>query len=1451
MKKLTIRIIYTFLFINILAASHDLYGQGGDTGPAASGAPITLPFSANGTTVGKTNNYNGISVAGSAGFTSGPDWLYYFCATSNTLVTYNITFTPDAVNGIWPSISIWQGGVPGVGTLMAQNAVVGDVETNMTDQFIVQTGQCYYVMVDNWPTPNGFAYNLSLTLPPAEPTLTVQPSCTNIGFDNGNFTGWTGGYSYSVTTNLPGEQTPLFIPDTYATNTVQHAITSGAATDPIAGFPQVCPGMGSNSARIGSIDNIAPANLYPGRGGSMLEQKFAVTSSNALYTYYYAAVIENALAPIIIQTATGDSLDAVGNPVYLQNAAGTGDSLGPHQATQQPYFKVELFDNNNNPLSCGNYLVVGGPGVPGFTLVPGSSIYYRDWTPAFIDLTPFIGTNVKIRFSVADCSLGGHFCYAYIDGICEPIVTNAPVSVCPGGSTTLTSSLTGTAYSWSDAANPGVVLGTAQSLSVTPTVTNTTYNCVVTAASGCSTTITFVVNIYTAPTVTSTSQTICTGTSTTLAGTGTPSGGSYSWTPSGGSLATTSALSPTSTTTYTVTYTDPNGCVATGTGTVTVNPLPPAPTTAPVTYCLNDVSVPVTATATAGCTLNWYTVSTGGTALGAAPTPSTATATTITYYVSQTNTTTNCEGPRNSLVVTINSLPTVLVNSPTICPNATAVLTATGASTYVWDGNPALTTNPYTVTPAVTTTYTVEGTAANGCKNSATATVTVSNVLAVTVNSPTICNGATAVLTAAGATTYEWDANPALTANPYSVTPTVTTTYTVVGTTNGCMGTATATVTVNPVPTTTAGSNSPICAGATLNLTATPSGVAGSTYSWTGPNSFSSLSQNPTITAATTAASGVYTVTVTAAGCTSTNTVTVTVNPIPTTVAASNSPICNGANLNLTATNSAVVGSTYSWIGPNAYASAIQNPTIVAATTSASGTYTVTVTANSCSSTSTVNVTVNPIPTTTAGSNSPICTGATLNLTATASGVAGSSYSWTGPNSFTAATQNTSVTSATTAASGSYIVTVTAAGCSSTSTVVAVVNQTPSTVAASTPVCEGSDLSLTATSSGVAGSTYSWTGPNAFTSLIQNPTVSTAPLTASGVYTVTVTAAGCSSTSTVSATVFAPILPVMPAVQNPICEGSVAPTLPLASLDNPSIVGTWNPPTVDNMNTGTYIFTPNAGQCALPVTLVVTVNPLPVIVVTNPADICAPSTVDLTNPVVTAGSSGGTLSYWMDAACTIPLSDPSAVGVGGTYFIKSTSLGCTTVSPVTVTIHPLPIAAFTPMPSEVSNLHPYSVMQNNSTGAVGYWWDFGDDSQSSTLTNPDHYFPDTDSGTYLITLVAISQYGCPDTAYATVKVNEELLFYVPNTFTPDKDQFNEMFLPIFTSGFDPYDYTLYIYDRWGELIFESHDVSVGWHGTYGPDHIRCQDDTYTWKIVFKLKMSKQHKVVVGHVNLLR
>jgi gliding motility-associated-like protein len=135
--------------------------------------------------------------------------------------------------------------------------------------------------------------------------------------------------------------------------------------------------------------------------------------------------------------------------------------------------------------------------------------------------------------------------------------------------------------------------------------------------------------------------------------------------------------------------------------------------------------------------------------------------------------------------------------------------------------------------------------------------------------------------------------------------------------------------------------------------------------------------------------------------------------------------------------------------------------------------------------------------------------------------------------------------------------------------------------------------------------------------------------------------------------------------------------------------------------------------------------------------------------------------------------------------------------------------------------------------------------------NPIHQFPSEEAGGSTVWLVAYSPLGCPDSTYRVITINEELIFYIPNTVTPDNDDYNQNWHVVFSSGYDPFDFNLYVYNRWGELIWESHDASVGWDATYGLDGREVQDGTYTWKIDFKTTVNDERIQVVGHVNVLR
>ncbi|MFT6922801.1 MAG: gliding motility-associated-like protein [Crocinitomicaceae bacterium] len=168
---------------------------------------------------------------------------------------------------------------------------------------------------------------------------------------------------------------------------------------------------------------------------------------------------------------------------------------------------------------------------------------------------------------------------------------------------------------------------------------------------------------------------------------------------------------------------------------------------------------------------------------------------------------------------------------------------------------------------------------------------------------------------------------------------------------------------------------------------------------------------------------------------------------------------------------------------------------------------------------------------------------------------------------------------------------------------------------------------------------------------------------------------------------------------------------------------------------------------------------------------------------------------------------------------------------------------------ELTSLNSEVQFINTSSGAQYYIWDFGDQTLNSSDFSPIHQFELFEAETYDVTLIAINEFGCTDSIVKKVVVKEELIFYIPNTFTPDGNELNQTFTPVFTSGFDPFDYSLLIFNRWGELVFESHDAKLGWDGSYKGQY--SQDGSYIWKIEFKDFYSAKRYLETGHMNLLR
>jgi gliding motility-associated-like protein len=182
-------------------------------------------------------------------------------------------------------------------------------------------------------------------------------------------------------------------------------------------------------------------------------------------------------------------------------------------------------------------------------------------------------------------------------------------------------------------------------------------------------------------------------------------------------------------------------------------------------------------------------------------------------------------------------------------------------------------------------------------------------------------------------------------------------------------------------------------------------------------------------------------------------------------------------------------------------------------------------------------------------------------------------------------------------------------------------------------------------------------------------------------------------------------------------------------------------------------------------------------------------------------------------------------------------------------VYESPIAVAGADPNTVNAMNPGVTFINNSEFSSSYVWDFGDGTQGFGF-EPFHVFPGTPAD-YLVSLVASNEVGCTDTAYVTVHVEQEVIYYVPNTFTPNDDEKNQEFKPVLTQGFKPGTYLFRIYNRWGELIFESRDPNQGWQGDYGPYHTNCASGTYSWVMKFQVLQTQEDVEVVGHVNLIK
>jgi gliding motility-associated-like protein len=821
-----------------------------------------------------------------------------------------------------------------------------------------------------------------------------------------------------------------------------------------------------------------------------------------------------------------------------------------------------------------------------------------------------------------------------------------------------------------------------------------------------------------------------------------------------------------------------------------------------------------------------------------------------------------------------------LTADTTICDIAGTVLQAVPSSddgtTFLWAPDDGSISDPGSatpiVTPAATTTYTVQAVNAQGCTAQGSVTVTVGQLIGLQLGTTndTICQGQSVTLSAVGqggaGLIYTWT-GPGLD-DPASATPTATpaqtTTYTCTVQEPGsaCALTVGITIVVNTGYTADAGPDLTVCAAVGHQLHVAHN-VPGATYQWQPAVDLNSGSiQSPTIIGG---AGGTWTVTVTDPnGCAVSDTVTLTEAfagmPAPQTVAAcaDEPPVLQAP----------VAGAAYVW---NTGATGPQ------ITATESGVFTVTITdADGCEGHATFDVVLHALPVVDLGPDLALCGATDQVLDA---GNTGSSFLWsTNAQTPQITVQNT----------GTYSVTVTNThGCTATDAIHVAFHALPPDLLDDVTACITEPPTLNA---GAAGNTYLWNTDETTPSIVAGTT---------GTYTVTVTTPqGCSGTFSAEVTI-APDVQVQLGADTMFCQGGSM----VLDAGNAGPDHQWNTghttPTITVNATGTYSVTVSNAACSASDTIHVEVLPGPV---DNLADIttCITETV-----VLDAGNSGATY-LWGNGSSAQTMQATTS----GPYSVTVTlDNGCSATHAATVQLVPLPVVALGSdtvlCEGETLVLHagnPGSAY-NWNTGATGaaimvqqgglysVTVDNGHCERSDSIhvgfnpspvrmalhqvfacldEDPRHvrldagnpgsgYVWSTGAASQVILAGAYGWYYVDVTNIFDCAARDSVLvseycpsaIYVPNTFTPNGDGLNDVFIPV---GKNIASMQLLIFDRWGGVIFESNDPRMGWDGTFRGEPVK--EDIYMWKLRYKFMESPagglgMEQERLGHIQVMR
>lgn len=760
------------------------------------------------------------------------------------------------------------------------------------------------------------------------------------------------------------------------------------------------------------------------------------------------------------------------------------------------------------------------------------------------------------------------------------------------------------------------------------------------------------------------------------------------------------------------------------------------------------------------------------------------------------------------LVVSISPSDTSICNGDIINLNANSNIPGT---TYLWSNDS--TSSAIIISPTTTTTYTVTGTSPASETASASVTITVlpKPNLSYSATATVFCDvGDADTITVSSdipGTNYIW--NTGDNTNQIIISVDTSSLFQVTGTApNGCFSTLSIFILIVDSPTIST-TNDTICNGESGTISVTGNAMG---YQWNNGSNQFSLSLNPTTTT-------IYTVTGTSSlGCTTSATATIVVNPLPTiTIIADHPSVCMGLSTNITANGA----NTYLW--SNGQTTQTINPIINQQTTfSVTGT-----SIDGCTNSNSITINIYPLPNITVN-NQTICLGDTAILSAQGA----INYNWNNG-------QNTNPIQVNPTTTTTYSVTGTDNhGCTGSATATITVLTNPQLTVNDTAICIGDTAFLHVT----GANNYHWSnGINAANIIIiPNQTIT---------YTVTgFLGTNCSSSATVTITVN-PLPNFDINTQAAYCDDHNG----YAEITNlsgaPPYQFLWNniPPattqTITDLSGGTYLVTvTDANGCKTVGQTFIETKP-PFTFTTH----FSPEHCGNRDGTIIINVTGNLLplSYHWSHNSTLDTNELYNLQ-SGTYLVTITDDLCTKETSINVPYWSGPNARFTPstytwyMDGEPIEFYNYTV------GAINYLFDFGDGNYSEEA-NPEHRY--IDDGTFVITLYATDQYNCTSIYQDSVTVIENFQIFIPNAFTPNRDNLNDYFTP-FIQGIDAESYEISIFSKTGKLMFHTTDINKAWDGNIADKNDReINANTYIYIIKFTT-LNMKDKIYRGFINVI-